>query len=138
MAGVYPTAGRSRTEYSSFQRPGPVRAWHHSSSVPTSVTCALSATGTTSPGWRSPSAGTSFSTGSSSISSASAGSTSAPDGSSLRVDDAKNRNVDGSPTTRPSSSSGSGAEVPSSMPNGATHSALTGGGKPGIAGIDDS
>ena len=48
---------RSRTEYSSFQRPRPSRATHHSSSVPTSVTCASRRTGTRSPALRSPSAG---------------------------------------------------------------------------------
>ena len=43
---------RSRTEYSSSQRPFPSRATHHSSSVPSSVTCASSCTGTRSPGLR--------------------------------------------------------------------------------------
>ena len=52
-----------------------------------------------------------------------------------RVAAAKNRNVEVSPTTRPSSSSGSATVEPSSRPCGATHSAFTGGAKPGIAGI---
>jgi len=53
----------------------------------------------------------------------------------LRVELAKNRKCTGSPTTRPSSSSGSVTFVPSSIPIGATHSAFTGGANPGIAGI---
>jgi hypothetical protein len=53
----------------------------------------------------------------------------------LRFDDAKKRNSVGSPTSKPSSWPGTSTLVPSSMPEGATHSALTGGAKPGMAGI---
>ena len=43
----------------------------------------------------------------------------------------RNRNSAGSPTTRPNSRSAIAARCPSSMPNGTTHSALSGAGSPG-------
>lgn len=103
-------------------------------SVPTSVTRAERCTGTTSPSVR-PSAGNVISIGGSSSRSVFAPTSNVlPATSSRRVDDVKNRNRTGSPTTRPSSSRGSDAAVPSSMPNGATHNATTGGSNPGMAG----
>ena len=106
--------------------------------VPVSVTRACSRTATTSPGAR-PSAGRLTSISCSSCSSSGLQkSSSAPTGSWRRTLEPKKRKRTGSPTTRPNCCSGSGTSVPSSMPNGARHSACSGGSKPGIAGIDDS
>ena len=54
----------------------------------------------------------------------------APGASSLRTAEVKKRNSAGSPTIRPNSRSGNLWSVPSSMPNGATVSALSGAGSP--------
>src|SRR5262249_60828484 len=61
-------------------------------------------------------------------------STTVPGTSVGRTEDPKKRNDAGSPTTSPNSTSGSVASLPSSIPNGATHSAFTGGAMPGTAG----
>ena len=109
------------------------RPTHQTSSVPTSVTCARSVTGTVRPS--SPSAVSVASSGaSSSISPSLHCSTTVPGTSFRRTDDPKKRNSAGSPTTSPNSAAGSAASLPSSMPKGATQSAFTGVGMPGTAG----
>ena len=50
-----------------------------------------------------------------------------------RTEELKKRNWAGSPTTRPISSPGTSASVPSSIPIGATHNARNGRGAPGTA-----
>ena len=55
------------------------------------------------------------------------------DSGTSRTDEAKKRKLVGSPVTRPNSCGGTSAWVPSSMPNGATHSAVIGGSTPGTA-----
>src|SRR5262249_8239044 len=123
---------RARTLNSSFQRRRPPRATHQSASVPTSVTCASRRTGTVPPS-SAPSPSVVSSGGSSSSSPSLQPSTTVPGTSVGRTEDPKKRNDAGSPTTSPNSTSGSVASLPSSIPNGATHSAFTGGAMPGTA-----
>jgi len=52
--------------------------------------------------------------------------------------DEKKRNSTGSPVIRPNSRSGRGMSLPSSIPWGTTQIALSGGVKPGTAGMVDS
>ena len=112
----------------------PSRASHQSSSVPISVTRLSSVTGTTAivcRGGRLGSASSVTSSGPSSSRSSPQSSISVPGGSPLRIVELRNRNSAGSPTDSPNSRPAIGALVPSSMPNGTTHSAFSGAGKPG-------
>src|SRR6202022_3126484 len=109
------------------------------SNEPSSVTAAWRLTGTSGaslPGWAGNVVSIGASSSSSSLSSAS--STNWPTASARRTEEEKKRNWVGSPTTRPNSIGGTSAWVPSSIPNGATQSALTGGSIPGTAGLGDS
>ncbi len=59
------------------------------------------------------------------------GESTSPGRSDLRTEELKKRNRAGSPTTRPISSDGTSASVPSSMPIGTTHNARNGRGAAG-------
>jgi hypothetical protein len=74
--------------------------------------------------------------GSSSRSAWETSSSTVPATSARRVVDPKKRKRTLSPTTTPSSISGSDAFEPSSIPSGATHSAVRGGSIPGTAGAE--
>src|SRR5215471_5105087 len=122
---------------SNFQRCAPSFVFHQSSSVPISVTRLSSVTGTTASSdeeARLGSASNVTSSGLSSSRSSPQSSMMVPGGSLLRMVDVRNRNSAGSPTDNPNSRPAIDALVPSSMPNGTTHSAFSGAGNPGTAG----
>src|SRR5262249_22253872 len=123
---------RSRTLNSSFQR-RPSRVTHHNSSWTTSVTTVSRVTGTSSS--LSSSAGSDTSIGESSWRSSPTSSRNVPAGSFFRAAEQKKRNSAGCPTTRPKSRPGIRVSVPSSMPNGATVTALSGARIPGTDGM---
>src|SRR5581483_7182426 len=138
VAGATAVRGRtharalSRTLNSSRQRSLSPGGANQSSSVPISVTWAERRTGTRLPA--SPSSST-LSGDSSSSSDVCHSSSTSPIRSSRRVDDAKKRKVAACPRRSPNSAPGTARRLPSSIPNGTTHTALTGGGWPGTAGI---
>ena len=112
------------------------RGTHHSSSVPTSVTRDCSDTGTTVPG------SAPWPRGQRGLDRAqlvqAAHPRDRPARRRRRSCAARRRRSGTRPSRRPPGRAprrAALAPVPSSMPNGATHSALTGGAKPGIAGI---
>ena len=116
--------------------PSTAHARSRLASVPTSVTSRFEPHGHRRLGSAAPVEVSSRAAGSSSSSPSAQCSTTVPGVSLRRMLEPKKRKCAGSPTTRPNSASGQRRRrLPSSMPNGATHSAFTGGAMPGTAGM---